>query len=334
MATGEKTGTAGLSGTQVPELLSEAGVLPGFVDWLISIQAKRDFLGWDTGWTHLNRVINGLTPGLFILGGGPGSGKTTYLLQLAWQVAELNHVPVIYYSLDQAVDDLRIRTVSRVLNIENRDLFRGRLDPAGAEVKQLAGLVSSLRGEELFIDNEDGILGAADYMYFADRGRPFSVERVERDVRQALEAHEAEKCLIVVDYLQRIVLEGSTGTDYAKINTIVGQLSSLAGKLESPVIAISELNRASYGEKTLAGFKDSGRLEYAADVCGVLPREREPGNFPRKVELHILKNRNGERATIKYDFWLGGSEFVERQKIDFIDDEEVFPNQLAVPKKR
>jgi replicative DNA helicase len=149
MTTARQT-SKGPAGTKIPELLSEAGLLPGFIAGLIAIQGKRDFLGLDTGWTHLNRVINGLMPGLFIVGGGPGSGKTTFVLQLAWQVAELNQVPVLFYSLDQAVDDLRIRTVSRVINIENRDLFRGCLDPKGPEVKKLDALASSLRGEVLF----------------------------------------------------------------------------------------------------------------------------------------------------------------------------------------
>jgi replicative DNA helicase len=172
------------------------------------------------------------------------------------------------------------------------------------------------------LSNKESLVEAAQCMYFSDRGRPFSIERVERDARRVIEAHKAEQCLIVIDYLQRIVPVANTGSDYARMNAVIGEVSTLAGKLKSPVIAISEVNRASYGAKSMSAAKESGRIEYAADILGLLLKEKGSGDYPRKVALHILKNRNGERATIKYHIWLGASEFEELEKLAFKDDDE------------
>ena len=51
-------------------------------------QVGNDFQGLDTGFSHLNRVINGLTTGLFILGAMPSVGKTTLAKQIADNVVE------------------------------------------------------------------------------------------------------------------------------------------------------------------------------------------------------------------------------------------------------
>ena len=282
------------------DLRSEAEVLPGFIEELIARQAEKDFTGLDTGFPHLNRVINGLNSGLIIIGGGPGSGKTTIGLQISVQRAELNHVPVLYFSLDQAVEDLRIRTVSRMLNIENRDLFRGRLIPDGSDIQKLVGFL-------------EGFKDTAEYIYLSGPDHEFSLEGAARGALFVMQEHEAKQCVIVFDYLQRIYPARRFGGDYERLNFVVGELSRLAAELASPVIAISEINRASYDKKSLQAFKDSGRIEYVADVACLLLEDPDSGKYPRRVSLHIVKNRNGERAEIKFNFWTNISRFEERQ---------------------
>jgi replicative DNA helicase len=279
------------------ELLSEGDNLAAFAQEIVSRQIGGDITGLATGFTHLDHVTNGLNQGLMVIGGSPSCGKTTLAFQLANQVAEYNAIPVLYYSLDQAVEDLRIRTLSRLTNIENRDIFRGRLKPGSAGVKHLEDIVS-------------GYKETADLLYLFGPGHNFSIERAGLTARRVMREHKADKCFVVVDYLQKVYPQQKSYSEYERLNVVVSQLSNLAGDLRSPVLAISEVNRASYQKKSLRAFKDSGRIEYGADVAGLLISETA-GGPRRKVDLHVVKNRNGERATINFDFWANVSTFKE-----------------------
>jgi len=73
-----------------------------------------------------------------------------------------------------------------------------------------------------------------------------------------------------------------------------------------PVLAISNLNRDSYNHDiTMTAFKESGGIEYSSDILiGMhwqsmekndkeVDHEAEKAADPRKIQIKILKNRNG-----------------------------------------
>lgn len=64
----------------------------------------------NTGMRELNRVLGGgLVPGSFILvGGDPGIGKSTLLLQTSYQLAK-SGIPILYVSGEESVEQIRLR---------------------------------------------------------------------------------------------------------------------------------------------------------------------------------------------------------------------------------
>ena len=86
------------------------------------------------------------------------------------------------------------------------------------------------------------------------------------------------------------------------------------------MIVISSENRAGYGKKNLDVFKESGDIEYSADIAGILASSREEGR-KREVTLHIVKQRNGERASIKYTFIPALSVFIEGTKESYQEED-------------
>ena len=83
------------------------------------------------------------------------------------------------------------------------------------------------------------------------------------------------------------------------------ELKRISRDFKIPVLAISSLNRASYDKSiNMTGFKESGGIEYSADVLfGLQLKGVEGQDFdvekakiknPREIELKILKNRNGK----------------------------------------
>jgi replicative DNA helicase len=111
-----------------------------------------------------------------------------------------------------------------------------------------------------------------------------------------------------------------------RVDLHVSALRRLARKIDSPVLAISAENRAGYRAKGLDVFKESGGIEYSADVAMVLTldKKNDPGRSGeyRTMDLNIIKNRNGERGVVKLKFYPKRAEFAETGKEDLVEEGE------------
>ncbi len=119
--------------------------------------------------------------------------------------------------------------------------------------------------------------------------------------------HKRERCLVIVDYLQLMAKASSElrgmATVRERVETLGTMLRELSARLRSPVLALASQNRAEggYGDgkkgsASLASLKESGDIEYAADVVLFLTPNPERGAiYPaRAVDLTVGKNRNGD----------------------------------------
>jgi DNA repair protein RadA/Sms len=72
--------------------------------------AKEDAPRADTGMKELNRVLGGgLVPGsLILVGGDPGIGKSTLLLQATYHLA-IRGMPILYISGEESIEQIRLR---------------------------------------------------------------------------------------------------------------------------------------------------------------------------------------------------------------------------------
>ena len=84
--------------------------------------------GYDTGFPNLDILTGGLKPGVFIIAAPPSAGKTTFIKQLADQVAEINAgVPVLFFSYEQSAAELRTKTLARLSRKENQLIRAGKI---------------------------------------------------------------------------------------------------------------------------------------------------------------------------------------------------------------
>jgi replicative DNA helicase len=111
-----------------------------------------------------------------------------------------------------------------------------------------------------------------------------------------------------------------------RIDLHLSALRRLARRLDSPVMAISSENRAGYGSKQMNVFKESGGIEYSADVAVVMTLDKEAtrsaaGQY-RVIDLNVVKNRNGAPAVLKFKFYPQRAEFVESAKADLPEEQD------------
>jgi len=118
--------------------------------------------------------------------------------------------------------------------------------------------------------------------------------------------------VIMIDYLQLITATGKHGSNQEAVASISKQLKALAGELGVPVLALSQLSRATAGRTNhrpiLSDIRDSGAIEQDADVVMFIHREeyydKENPEHKNKAEIIIAKQRNGELGTINLG-WRG-----------------------------
>ena len=119
--------------------------------------------------------------------------------------------------------------------------------------------------------------------------------------------------LVIVDYLQLMQGRGRFDNRTQEISNISRSLKGLAKELKVPIVALSQLSRAteSRGDHRpqLSDLRESGALEQDADLVAFIyrpgyykalqnPEERE--NY--EAEIIVAKQRNGPTDTIQLIF--------------------------------
>lgn len=281
-----------------------------YTERLLQQQTGSEFLGLDSGFSHINFICNGLDTGLIILAAKPGAGKTTLVWQVACQVAEAEQVPVIFVSMEQSKLELRAKVLSRFSRIQYHHILRGRL-----------------RSDNQ--DDRDNLLAAVNryaplsrHITIIEGDENTTTNTIMEVARAKMAAAGSSRCLIVVDFLQILPLRsedsGRVNSTKDRVDFQVSALRRVARQLDSPVIAISSENRAGYDRKDLSVFKESGGIEYSADIAMVLTRsatEDPPANGEyRWLDLNVIKNRNGETGFVRFKFYPRRAEFVEQSR--------------------
>src|SRR5256886_8024787 len=247
-------------------------------------------LGVTTGLTQLDNLLGGLSEGLYLLAGPPGMGKTTLALQLA--AAATRDIPVVVVTFEHAPANLTLKLLCARAGVNLRDVQRGYAD--------LAKLRHAAEAWEPVAQRLAVIEGSSQ----------LTVAQVRAQARPAMRQHQAERCLVGGDYLQlwAKVAEDLRGNFSVRerVDMLGGLLRQLALGLRSPVLALASQNRSAgnygtgKGSAALDSLKESGDLEYAADVVLFLTdaQERQATPPARGVELTVAKNRHGETGRV------------------------------------
>jgi len=264
-----------------------------------------------TGFENLDAAINGLYSGLYIVGGIPSLGKTTFVHQIADQLAEQGE-HVIYFSLEQSKFELVSKSISRMA---------AKLDINRAKT------ALAIRNGNI---DEHILKAIEEYNKFADRisiveGNFTTTVNYIRDYITRYISLNNVKPFVVVDYLQ-IIPEEAANSDKQRIEFVLTELKRISRDFDVTIFVISSLNRDNYLMPiSFTSFKESGGIEYTADVIFGLQLEvlndkifednkktkekREKiknalAEEPRKIELVCLKNRSGKPSfSCHFDYY-------------------------------
>ena len=270
-------------------------------------ESKGEITGLATGFYDLDRITTGLHPNeLIILAARPAMGKTAFALNIATHVAMSQEKSVALFNLEMSAEQLAMRILSSLGNIEGIKLRTGNL--MNQDWKRINEAVSQLANTNLVIDDTPGI----------------SIGEIRAKCRR-LASSEKGLALIVIDYLQLV----SGGKNYGanrqqEVSDISRSLKTLAMELGVPVIALSQLSRGVEAREDkrpiMSDLRESGSIEQDADIVMFLYRddyyhqEKRTDDRSSLSELIIGKHRNGPTATLDLLFKMNTSTFLNYKK--------------------
>ncbi len=272
----------------------------------------------------LDRLLRGglQTSRLAILAGGPGVTKTgiaTFLmLEMAQHGSRGKHrMDVTYIAADEPRDGILSR-VGQMFGQERWRLEDEDVNESGPAWEDVAIRLEPLSNMRVCDTREDGA----------------TVEEICALAVAKAKASNS-RCVIFVDSIQAAKFAcdvGETGEKSVKekLDARMQALREVTVSHRATVIAISELNRGGYGNGKRAGLdslKESGALEYGADVVIALERVSKKQSSELIVHATILKSRLGDLG--EFRMRRVGCKFEE---IELPSDDE--PERIAVYAER
>ena len=290
--------------------LSEAEELDSLLDELSGDPSVQEIAGWRSGFAGLDRLLSGVLPGFSLLVGPPSCGKTTLAKQLCDQVAMLNAIPVAFCVLGERKLDLRVRTLARLSGLENREIRKGR-----SFVLHSYGVPKASAGETDLPPSwrklEVGAREARSWLsriYLFAGSDKVGWSEIREHLAGVTRRANAGRIFVVIDDAQR--LESREPDFHNRLLLIADQLHGLCQETELSLLAVWPDFEAQSSNVWEWGEKVPG-----ASVVMVMandPERTQKLTEPnRAINLHIVKNREGESGTVALNFQPAFSCFTE-----------------------
>jgi len=213
--------------------------------------------GVDTGFYELNLKTAGFNKGdLIIIAARPAMGKTTIALNMVLKSIE-NSDGVVFFSLEMPAEQLMLRLLSAKTGIPLQNLRVGNIDDGQWE--RVSDAMHDFENKTLLIDdNTNATIGSI-------RTRARRLKMQFPDIK-----------LIVIDYLQ-LIQSASNKDRHLEVSEISRGLKTLAREIETPIIALSQLNRELEKRVNkrpmISDLRESGSIEQDADLILFVHRE-------------------------------------------------------------
>ena len=285
--------TRGFAG--IPEIVRDSF---GTIDNLYAQQ--KEVTGLATHYTQFDKMTSGLQASdLIIIAARPSMGKTAWAINIAENAAVRDGKIVAVFSLEMSKESLLRRMLASQALVSMQKIQTGFIPKA--DRGKLMEALERLAESKIFIDDTPAI----------------ALSEMRAKARR-LQRQQGALDLIVIDYLQ-LMSASSFGVGARRyenrtqeVSAISRGLKALAKELRVPVVALSQLSRASEqrgGDKKpmLSDLRESGSIEQDADVVAFIHRDsyynkdengEEDPDSKNKAEIIIAKQRNGPTGSV------------------------------------
>ena len=254
-------------------------------------------------------LIGGRT---YVLGGIPSAGKTVLINNMADNMC-LNGHPVLFFSYDDGVIELRYRTFSRFSECDIEEFNNRKLSESDLKSIYHDASVSSICKLKYVVQEN------------------IKIEDWPRIITKIKARHDKAP-VIMIDYLRKVKTGSNRMDERLRVDEILSSLTNMAKENNLPVVVISELSRESYktGQRlSMTSFKESGNIEYEASWLGILAAVEDDGNgfclkkdwehiinHDGNIDLIVFKAKRGTGTTGKIALKLDKSHMKVRDRVE------------------
>lgn len=270
-------------------------------------QSKGGITGLATGFDELNRRTGGFHGGeLILIAGRPGMGKSSFAVNIAEHVSFVEKKCVAIFNLEMPREQIVSRILCSQALVNSIKMRTG--DLTGDDWLKLGEVIPRISNSPMYIDDTATI----------------TVAQIRAKCRRLKQSKGL--AMIVIDYLQLMQSGKNIESRQNEISEISRSLKVLAKELDVPVIALSQLSRASEKRPDkrpmLSDLRESGAIEQDADMVMFLYRDEyynENSDDKNLAECIVAKHRSGETGTFKLG-WRG--EYTKFSNVEYALKEE------------
>ena len=282
-------------------------LMSSYAELIENFQSEGGLTGIDTGFTELNRRTGGFHGGeLILIAGRPGMGKSSFAVNIAEYAAIKKNIPVAIFNLEMPRNQIVNRILCSQALVDSSKIRTGEFD--AEDWISLSEHLNTVANAPIYIDDSADI----------------TVSEIRAKCRRLKQAKNLG--LIVIDYLQLMQSSGKNESRQYEIAEISRSLKILAKELDLPVIALSQLSRASESRSDkrpiLSDLRESGAIEQDADMVMFLYRDEyynKDSEDKGLAECNIAKHRSGEIGMFKLG-WQG--KFTKFTNVEYVLREE------------
>ncbi len=273
---------------------------------LESLQSHSGALtGLASGIPKLDEMTGGFQDSdLCIIAGRPGTGKTSFLLEMIRHATIRENKTIAFFSLEMKKETLLDRMMSAEGHV-NLSLMRAGMLTTD-QWRNVTGAAAKLDPAKIIIDDDASA----------------NVLEIRARARRLASQHPLDA--VFIDYLQLLEAGIRHGNRQEDVSYVSRSLKRLARELDVPVIAASQLNRKPEDREgsrpRLSDLRESGSLEIDSDVVMLLYRkdyheiEEQQKSPVSPSELIMAKQRNGPVGTVLVSFHKGYQAFFPTER--------------------
>ena len=256
-------------------------------------QSTTHIIGQSTGFTPVDKILNGLQGGDFrIIAARPSVGKTARMVAEIKNLALIYSVPVGVFSLEMTSFQLIVNMVAEQMKMNSNIIRSGKMKD---QWLQFIESMNKLGNMPIQLSTATDI----------------NIDQIKAKARYWIEEKGVKA--LYIDYLQ--LCSGSVSKSYQtrdqEIGTITKGLKSIAKEYNIPVTALCQLSRPEKGTKnhklSLADLRESGNIEQDADIVEFLerpdyndpdPHDQYGNSLLGLIKETVAKNRNGSLGIV------------------------------------
>lgn len=252
----------------------------------------------------LQKLLGGFRGGeMIILAARPSMGKTTFALNLMYDLCVMHRKPVVFFSLEMGAKQIGNNLVCRDSGIDSHIWQNQTQNLKREEMAILDKTFARLAKAPLHIDDDPWLTPGSLHA---------KLRRYKKD--KNIQA-------VFIDYLQLMNAPDHQSRDGRnnEITHISRMVKGIAREMELPIIALAQLNRGLEGRSNkrpaMSDLRDSGSIEQDADVIMLLHRADayNENDRPGEADVNVAKHRNGPTGNVVLNYIKNRCLFLSRE---------------------